>query len=470
MYNSQFNFESRTTPQGTLQSQGLYYQPPIPNKGTPRGTGVADGRAYTRNLQRGETTQGRLEDLLANESQYIQNARRRAAEGANARGMLNSSIAQGASQRAAIEAGMPIAQSDANAAFQAGSQNLDAMNENLMQERDIANRALQQRESLANSLANAQLQAATQRYGIDIGLLGDREQRAYSGEQAGLDRAHQYGMSTLEQMQQMERMGYGAQIDDWLQSQGLTRDMVRMGYGNELEQGNMRLGDVIARGQMGYGNQLEQSNMRLGQQFNLENLSVEQRNQLERMGYGNVLDQSNMNLADLIQRGQMQLGQDFNLQNLSVEQRNLLEQMGYGNVLEQSNMNLGYQQDLGRMGYGNTLERLLMGDQFGYDIGRMDRGYEQDLGRMDRGYQQDIGRMGAQFGYGQREQDAALRRDMLSMFASGQYGMTLQMLGDAWQNPDIFTPQALQGFSGLMNQIFSAEGWNWMDDIFGGGG
>jgi hypothetical protein len=47
-------------------------------------------------------------------SSYIQNARRRGLETAATRGGINSSIAAGASERAAIEAAMPLAQQSLN--------------------------------------------------------------------------------------------------------------------------------------------------------------------------------------------------------------------------------------------------------------------------------------------------------------------------------------------------------------------
>lgn len=58
------------------------------------------------------TTQvmGSLEAFLAPGSSYIENARRRGIEQAAMRGGVNSSIAAGASERAAIEAAAPLAQ------------------------------------------------------------------------------------------------------------------------------------------------------------------------------------------------------------------------------------------------------------------------------------------------------------------------------------------------------------------------
>lgn len=49
-----------------------------------------------------------LDQVLSSGSPYIENARRRGLETAAARGGINSSIAAGASERAALEAAMPL--------------------------------------------------------------------------------------------------------------------------------------------------------------------------------------------------------------------------------------------------------------------------------------------------------------------------------------------------------------------------
>jgi hypothetical protein len=56
----------------------------------------------------GNVVQDYLSQILNDESGYIQNARRNGIELAAQRGLLNSSIAAGNSQRAAIEAAQPI--------------------------------------------------------------------------------------------------------------------------------------------------------------------------------------------------------------------------------------------------------------------------------------------------------------------------------------------------------------------------
>ena len=61
-----------------------------------------------------EVVSSSLESMLNPNSQYIQNARRRGVEQAVTRGGINSSIAAGSAERAAIEAAAPLAQQAVN--------------------------------------------------------------------------------------------------------------------------------------------------------------------------------------------------------------------------------------------------------------------------------------------------------------------------------------------------------------------
>ena len=69
----------------------------------------------SRTLQNpNDVVQGSMEAMLSPNSEYIRNARQRGVEYAAERGGLNSSIAAGASQRSAIEAAQPLANSAIN--------------------------------------------------------------------------------------------------------------------------------------------------------------------------------------------------------------------------------------------------------------------------------------------------------------------------------------------------------------------
>jgi hypothetical protein len=74
------------------------------------------------------TVAGQLQSLLSSDSPYIQESRRQATEQAGSRGLLNSSIAAGAGQRAAIQSALPIAQQDAQTYTQFGLKEQEARN------------------------------------------------------------------------------------------------------------------------------------------------------------------------------------------------------------------------------------------------------------------------------------------------------------------------------------------------------
>jgi hypothetical protein len=66
-----------------------------------------------RDVTAKETVSGQLNDLLSQDSKYMQSAKANANEKMNSRGLINSSMAVGASQKAAIDSALPIAQQDA---------------------------------------------------------------------------------------------------------------------------------------------------------------------------------------------------------------------------------------------------------------------------------------------------------------------------------------------------------------------
>lgn len=127
--------------------------------GNPAGTPESPYDVVTNNLNK----------LLGSDSPYIQNARLRGEEAAASRGLRNSSIAAGASQRAALEAAEPI------------------LNE---------------------------IQ----------GLTSQRENLAFQGEQATLDRIQQVNNAMLDFQFQQSMQNNAALQQDWLSSNQYTRE------------------------------------------------------------------------------------------------------------------------------------------------------------------------------------------------------------------------------------------------------
>lgn len=178
-----------------------------------------DRDALTREVTDRELTSRQLERLLDENGRYIQNARLNAREQAAAGGMLMSSTAAGAAQRAAIDAGAPIAQADASVYANTASENMRAQNEDAMadqgQGRQLFGQTMGLRAQLDDSAVNRTWQsgeAARERSwrssesGLDrahqVGMQGN-EFGWRSGE-AGLDRMHQYSMQEMQQMFQRQ--------------------------------------------------------------------------------------------------------------------------------------------------------------------------------------------------------------------------------------------------------------------------
>jgi hypothetical protein len=76
-----------------------------------------------------QTVATNLNNIVADDSPLLQQARRRAMDTANARGLLNSSIAASAGESAVLDAALPIAQQDAATYNQAATNTANAKNQ-----------------------------------------------------------------------------------------------------------------------------------------------------------------------------------------------------------------------------------------------------------------------------------------------------------------------------------------------------
>lgn len=183
------------------------YDPRIGNSALPAGIQGTANRAYTRDVQGSELAQNQINQITSQNSPLMRNAQMRGTRMANSRGMINSSMAGEAAQNAVIESAMPLALQDARAYQEAAGQNLQYLNQ-----RDIANMNDQtNREAAWSASAAAQLQA-------ESALQRQRENLAYEGEQAELQRRYGFQMAGLENQFGTERDWRQADINeqsDW---------------------------------------------------------------------------------------------------------------------------------------------------------------------------------------------------------------------------------------------------------------
>lgn len=173
------------------------------------GVGPGGGGTAVGTLQNNELTSYNLNQLTNDpNSAYMNQARLSGINTANQRGLLNSSIAAGNSEAAAIQAALPIAQGDANAA-----QGLQATNLNNLSKAETANIGANAQITSAGTMAAAQENVAQQN---NAGaLLRQQDQLAYSGEQAalnyqralGLDQQQFYNNSALSAQGYQQNLG-----------------------------------------------------------------------------------------------------------------------------------------------------------------------------------------------------------------------------------------------------------------------
>ena len=216
------------------------------------GVPIGPTGAVTREVQEEELVSSQLEGLLSGDSKFIQNARRRAAELSNRRGQFTSSLFAGAAERAAIEAGLPIAQNDAQAFRDAASQNLVARNQNaianiqraasldasLLSSRtsiSLANLDASTRVGIANmtTLANidmANLDSATRTKVTEMTnatqLLMQGMQSQLQLEMQNRSQSHDKELAVFNQQGRMQLANVDANLRKELQSRGFANDIV----------------------------------------------------------------------------------------------------------------------------------------------------------------------------------------------------------------------------------------------------
>jgi hypothetical protein len=197
-----------------------------------------------------QTVEGRLDGIMAKDSPLMQRAATQGTQYANQRGLLNSSMAAGAAQGAMIDRATPIAQQDAQQAWQRGNMGL---------EHDFTT-------------------------GRDKTLHGyNREQDSWRHDQT-LDR------DSIQQGYTQDNMhlghGFNREQDSWRHGQTLDRDSVQQGY----HQDNMNLGHTqgMERDQAGYSHQrtMTELNHVLGMEHMEWAKNLDQRHQRELMELG----------------------------------------------------------------------------------------------------------------------------------------------------------------------------------------
>lgn len=160
-------------PQGLIQNElddDLLKKVDAPDAGQVATTGSVGYDAATREIDPAkETVSGQLDSVLAKDSLLMQRARAGATQAANRRGLLNSSMAAGAGEAAAIDAALPIASADANIYGTASRDNQAYTNQARQFGAGESNITARQNAAAMNQAGQAKLGAE-----LEKGLLGAR--------------------------------------------------------------------------------------------------------------------------------------------------------------------------------------------------------------------------------------------------------------------------------------------------------
>lgn len=124
-----------------------------------------------------DTVQTQLKGLLSQDSNFMKQAKASGLQTANRRGLLNSSIAAGAAQKAAYDVALPIASQESS---QIAAKNLSA--QNAVQSKDINADTLSSNERIANM----NVQAHDRQYAISAAAEMDKTYQAAFTEIAKL--------------------------------------------------------------------------------------------------------------------------------------------------------------------------------------------------------------------------------------------------------------------------------------------
>lgn len=205
--------------------------------------------AQTRSVGRNELVSHQLNDLIASNSQYIQQARDRAANEASARGMLMSSVAIGNSQRAAIDAALPIASQDATTYGRTASENMAAVNQDRLADQSMWGQLTGQEVGIrANLDESERARGFTARENaLNRNFQSFERQATQAWQEAQNNTQRQHELAYLEHQQAydagqrlLDRNFNGAQADKQFLQQRFQM------YAQSMENQNKMLADTIA--------------------------------------------------------------------------------------------------------------------------------------------------------------------------------------------------------------------------------
>ena len=199
-------------PLTTTGATGIIGQPAQATTTTLTPTKLGDPSTWTTTPD--QTVAGQIQSLTDPNSPLIAQAKARAAQASNARGLLNSSMAATAGESAAYDAAMPIAQADAAQASKVAGYNVDTANQFKVKDADTATQV---------GLANMGAQNQTSQFNV-----GQTNQALTQERQQGFDLAKMTAQQQNDIQQLALKQGYNLETITATQAADLQKLAVQI--------------------------------------------------------------------------------------------------------------------------------------------------------------------------------------------------------------------------------------------------
>lgn len=223
-----------------------------------------------------QTVAGQITNLTDPNSPIIQQARTRALQQANSRGILNSPMAMTGADSAAYDAALQIAQADAANASKVAGYNADTSNQFKTHEYDTQTSA-----GLTN--AAAQNQGSQFNTGQTNVARTQQVQQGFDLEKMGVDAANTLKQMTAEQQNNLAKMaqqqGYNLQT---MTAQQIN-DLAKMSAGQTFDLAKMDKQAALTISQMSVQQQQDMAQLAVKQGYNLDTIDATQAADLARL-------------------------------------------------------------------------------------------------------------------------------------------------------------------------------------------
>lgn len=225
--------------QSTTQFQAQMNQPTNTNSSTQARTMQKPQNKSVVAIAKPETVENRMTGMLQKDSPYLERARQKANDFSASRGLLNSSMAAGHAEGAAIDAALPIAQQDAQQINQFKMQDLT---HNQQLERDETQQGYQQDNmrldtTLKKDINQQQQDFQQSNMQLDSSLQKDRNYQQHALDQSDmrLDSSLKRGLMTQEHNQNKAMQTHNTNLQKSLNTHNNALEIAKMTKAHGLD-------------------------------------------------------------------------------------------------------------------------------------------------------------------------------------------------------------------------------------------